>query len=512
MLLGGLLIFNISTCYLYPQVWCDEIWFSEPAVNMVREGEFQTRGFMFQPKHTFPVINCPLYLVAQIPWLAVAGTSLTAVRSFNYTLMAVSAFLVWVISWRFNLVKSAASRLLLVALLHLGYGMSYSYRCSRPDILGMTCLLLLLLSFGIRNPTRRKVALFGFATMTFWVGMQVAFFASFACFLAFVVLRAINWKELMLVAAGVLTGVATTLGFLWWKKVLGLFLPPLMGVMGRRYAHEHAAVSTKVRRVLSSVLSGYVEDFSTDILVLGLIVLLVAGWKRLSPRIRALNVFCLILVFGAPLLFDVVGHWAFYYSYLRYVPASLALFATAGELCGPVPPSRRVVFGAVWLLTVAGAMIVGLPLRLALAVTECRIHPRKEMLLQLRSHINERDVVLSDHAAFFEAKQIATEVYDRNYSGTTGNNWVSGGHEFSPEERSAMTVLVIRDQDANLMTNYFGGQWVPVGPPFGDTQDFGALARLPIVGRRFASYAVQPQNERYQLQIFKRAAPIPGEK
>lgn len=130
----------------------------------------------------------------------------------------------------------------------------------------------------------------------------------------------------------------------------------------------------------------------------------------------------------------------------------------------------------------------------------------------LRSNINEHDVVLSDHATFFESRQIATVVYDRNYSGTTGNNWVSGGHEFTTEEKGAMTVLVIRGQDATLMTNYFGGNWEPVGPPFGDTQDFSVLGRLPAVGSRFASYSLQPQNERYQLQIFKRAPTTTREK
>src|SRR5258705_11160182 len=38
LLIGGFLIFNLLTCNLYPAVWCDEVWFSEPAVNLVTHG------------------------------------------------------------------------------------------------------------------------------------------------------------------------------------------------------------------------------------------------------------------------------------------------------------------------------------------------------------------------------------------------------------------------------------------------------------------------------------------
>ena len=70
-------------------------------------------------------------------------------------------------------------------------------------------------------------------------------------------------------------------------------------------------------------------------------------------------------------------------------------------------------------------------------------------------------------------------------------------------------MLVIRPQDSTLLTNFFGSQWQSVSGPFGDTQEFSQLARFPLIGRRFASYAAQPQNERYQLQVFRRAVNAP---
>ena len=81
---------------------------------------------------------------------------------------------------------------------------------------------------------------------------------------------------------------------------------------------------------------------------------------------------------------------------------------------------------------------------------------------------------------------------------------IPGGHDLTPEEKRAFSVLVLRLNRVETTTNHLGGQWQAVTEPFGDTQDFSRLARLPVIGRRFASYAAQPQTARYQLQILRR--------
>ena len=121
----------------------------------------------------------------------------------------------------------------------------------------------------------------------------------------------------------------------------------------------------------------------------------------------------------------------------------------------------------------------------------------------------KRDARLVDGAAFFEVKQVASLVYDFWYSSALAGMHIPG-HDFTPEEKRALSVLVIRPQDSGRLTNFFGGQWQAVTAPFGDTQDFSRLTRLPLVGRRFASHAAQPQMERYQVQIFRRPSPPDG--
>ncbi len=501
LLLGAFLLFNLCTYNNYPQVWVDEVWFSEPPVNRVLEGEFHARTFKYQPPHTFPTVNCPLYMMAQVPWLSVMGTSVLAIRSFNYTLMAFAAFLVWLVSWRFGLIKSTAGRLLFLVVLHLGYGMCFAYRCSRPDILGMTSLLLLTLSFSLSSPGWRFGAMFLFSVMTFWVGLQVAFFAAFACGMAWLILRKVKFREVVVVAAGLITGVVSLLLFLIAVKALVNFLPQMGGMMGKRYAHATIPISVKLHKVIDDVLHSYIDDFSTDFVFLGLILLVVIGWRHLSLSTRRLVFFSLILVFGAPLLFDVAGHWAFYYSYLRYIPITFALFVVLAELMPFVKRAKLI-----GVATILCAVAVGLPMRLAISMLSSRTVPRAELVETFRSKITPDDIVLSDHAPFFEVKKAALVVFDPTYDKTLAPMSMAGGHDFTEAEKQAFTVMVIRPPYADVMTNYIGGHWAAVTEPFGDRQDFSLLSKLPVVGKRLTHYAVQPQTERYPVQIFRRVA------
>lgn len=286
-LIGLLFGFNIATYDYYPTVWCDEVLFSEPAINLVKHGSFTTTVWEFNPANTFPVVNCPLYPMALVPWLAVTGTTLLAVRCFNYTLMAVGALLIWLASWRLGLVKSAWGRLTMVALLHLGYGMSFSYRCSRPDILGMLCLLLLLFAFTVRNQRRREIYLFLLAAVSVWIGLQVALYAAFASFLAWRLLQQVALRDLIVLALGMLIGASFLVLFLSWHGVLSCFFLSIFGLMGKNYAHSRdLPVGKALLRTILETPRSYVGDFSALVLVLGLFTLLAGTWRRLSIATR----------------------------------------------------------------------------------------------------------------------------------------------------------------------------------------------------------------------------------
>ena len=292
--------------------------------------------------------------------------------------------------------------------------------------------------------------------------------------------------------------------------MLAWFLPPVLGVVkGTFYSHP-------VHHSLGGVLAGFVkrslgdclEDFSMVMLTPLLLLLLIVPPGRISPRVRRIVLYGFALAFGAPALFEAVGHFAFYYSYLRWVPAVLVLFAAASDLWArnESGPPRWLAFG--FGLTLAAAVAVGLPLRLGLALACGRLVPRTEIQNLLRSRITPQDTAFSEYLPFFEVKQIAPVVYDLYSSPALSSTGVPG-LDLTTKTKQAVSVMVIRPEERERLGAFFGGQWQPVGGPFGDTQDFGFLTRIPIVGRRFVSYSLQPQNERYQLQVFRRAAAQP---
>jgi len=508
LLLSAFFAFNLVTCDYYPAVWCDEVLFSEPAINLVKHGTFTTTVWEYNPANTFPVVNCPLYSMALVPWLAATGTTLLAVRSLNYALMATVALLVWLASRRFGVVQSPWARLMMVALVHLGYGMSYSYRCSRPDILGMLCLLLLLFAFAIRRRRHREICLLALAAVSVWIGFQVALFAAFASCAAWLLLRRVRFRDLIVLGLGMLIGAGSLILLLSWHGVLSGFHLSVIGLIGKNYAHSRdSSVAAAFLRMILRTPVNYLSDFSTLALNLGLVILLATGWKRLSSAARRLALYCLLLVLAVPFLFNLVGHYAFYYSYLRFAPATLGLFGVYSALVpagAPVRTGLRFVF----FTAVAVAGLVGLPLRLAFTFTFVDPCPRSEIRRIVSSRIHPADVVFSDYASFFEIKEVARLVYDPYFSSTLVPRNVPG-LDFTDEEKRAISVLVIRPEQLERLAGFFGGKWSAVSDRFGETQDVGRMARVPIIGSRLAHYAAQPQNERYQLQIFRRSRTSP---
>jgi len=503
LLCGFFLVFNLVTYNFYPAVWVDEVAFAEPAANLVKYGAFTSRVFEYQPPDTFPVVNCPIFPMSMVPWLAMAGTNVLAVRSFNYTFMAIAAMLVWIVSWQFRLIPNRVSRIVMVALLHLGYGMSYSYRCCRPDIIGLIALLLMLLSFKIERQRTRLLCLFGLAVLTVWIGLQVALFAGCAAAGGWIFLRRVKFKEVLTLATGMGIGAGLLALFFWWKGVLSYFLVGVVGLLGKHYAHgPRLTPMESIQRIVHSSAISYVDDFTSVVLVLASLVLLVFHWKRLVPSTRSFMVFALGLYFLIPPFFNLVGHYAFYYSYMRFIPVLLGLFAVYQE----TPKDRA---GGVALKVFLGGAIVaagmvGLPLRLGLTLACCEVASRGELRRVVGSAIRPTDEAFSEYAVFFEVKERTKVVYDPYSSSVLAPSRIAGGLDLTPEQKKNVSVMVIRPEKLSLMTEFFGGEWQEVSGVFGDKQDFSKLAALPIIGPKFASYAMQPQNIRYQMQIFRR--------
>ncbi|HEV2694984.1 MAG TPA: hypothetical protein VG347_18970 [Verrucomicrobiae bacterium] len=495
-----LLTFNIS-----PTVWCDEVSFTEPAINYVMHGTYTSAVWQFQPLNTFPAVNCPLYTQSIIGWLSLFGTNLLAVRSYDYFLMGVSCLLFWLLLCRSGLVSSARWRLILVTVFHFGYGISYSYRCSRPDTLGLCLTLGLALMFTVHRAGARNFWLLVLSMALPWVSLTSGLFAGLACFFAVLVLGRPRFFQAMVVWAGLLLGVLLLVWFLSAHGALHNFMTGASYAVGEQYVYAgKMSALARIAHVIKLTVPAYFGDFSCVILVLGSTVLLVLQRRELKTIVNRRVILCSAAVFFAtPLVFNITGHYAFYYSYTMFLAAMSLFAATAFPF---LQTAAGILPALVVSATVVVTVLVGLPLRMAVSLSLAKITPRAEIQRQVDAAVAATDVVYTDDTAFFEVKQRAKIVYARWSFMDTVYTHIPGRH-LTQADKDSVNKLVIRADQAEFFTNTFGGQWQAVAEPFGDVTRWERIEHIPVIGRKVKSYLDQPQTMRYPLQIFQRVTP-----
>jgi hypothetical protein len=278
----------------------------------------------------------------------------------------------------------------------------------------------------------------------------------------------------------------------------------VFGFLGKHYAHApRLSLPDRFTKLISKTIPSLTDDFSSCVLIIGLISMLVLSRGRLSRFTKALVIYSLLLLVGAPVFLNFAGHYQFYYAYVRFGPAVLIFFAAFSEVATAEASTSSRWLKAFLLLVVAGTMAVGLPLRLGITAMTSKLVPRSAIQSTVFNAVQPNDIVFTDDAAFFEVKRATRMVYD-NWSSSNLLQMPLQGRDLTPEEKRAVNVLVIRPERRERLAEFFGGEWKPITEPFGDTQDFSKLARLPIVGSKLAHYGSQPQTERYPLQIFRR--------
>jgi hypothetical protein len=504
-LLAGVFLLNLFTYAMYPTVWNDDILWSEPTINLVRTGHFTTSVWQLQPANAFWAAQSPFYPLALAVWLKFAGFSLLAVRSFNFVLISVAVFLVWVASWKHHLVRRPSVRLMMVALLLLGYGISFAYRSSRPDICGMISLLSLGLAFGLENGRRKNFLVFLCAVIASSVGVQIGLYVCCAILLAKIIFPNMHWRQVVLVWVGVGVGAFGVLGLYALKGVLPDFMASLNQAANEgQLWGNHSSYFTSLPDRMVSALCSYITDFSAIPLIGGLVTvyLFARGSGSDTRMIRYLLALFLVI----PWVFCFSAHFAFYYSYMLYVPLVVAFSMAYSKawLAG----TRWLATSGVFAVCVAGAIAVGLPLRLILCGTFYRLTPRSLVREVIQEHVQPQDVVFVDYSVFFEAKQCVQQVFIPAYS----TNFVTisaRGHDFTPEEKKQISVLVVSPDLEPGMQKYFGGQWTPVSESFGDVLSLGKIADAPLIGARIQHHFNTPQMMRRQLRIYRRDGDAP---
>lgn len=303
-----LLYIIFANYYSFP--WCDEVYFSNPASNFIKGGEWYTVGI----GNPYP----PLYSLILAGWFVVFGISHMAAVSLEICI----AFIVYVVLFniieRRSLFENHISYYYLLPLFWLGFYFPTAFTMGRVDML---VLLILLLFVDEVVPEKEHLVFNG------WKIFSLSFLLSFSAIypLPFVVyvllfLFVLYWKEYrkkyikigFIVFIGFSLGLLATIIFSYLNNYLLAFISwiGIGNTQGSTFADK--------------LIHAY-SDIPT--LVLFFVVLIITVFRKQSKLPKTVLIFVVII----PLLMMLVGRFERYYWWMMYIPV-IVLFISSVEI------------------------------------------------------------------------------------------------------------------------------------------------------------------------------------
>lgn len=471
-------VVNISTATLYPAVWLDEVMFLDPAANLFLGKGFQTTTWPHLHREAFFAGYPPLYSIVLAGWMNVTELNPTGVRALNYILIILAATMIWWVVVRGNWISAMWHRVMLVALVLLGYGVSMGYRSGRPDTLMVLLVVGIWLAFTIRRTALRYMMLMIISSAMPLTGLQLLPFTMILLALLLVFVGRQYSKELLTVFLGVCVGCGLLVSIYLANGVFGDFLVSIRGdtstgllgaLLGRGAFHHENKLP---------------KDFSLFVLVAAGVWLLIIQGRNKSFYWRSPLCFGLAGAFLIPLAIVSTGKFPTYYAWMAYLPLAvcvvIALSSASGSFRG-----RSIV-----VALMIAACLVGLPFQLAFACYD-REDRRYEPVEELAAaHIVKDDWVFCDYGAYYAVKNRAEMVFVMNSRKKLSE---------SAEDRQRITVMIVDPSSAEKVQTVIGGKWYRVGTEIKPTR--GMLTEeLFGISIPFGIFQTK-----YNLQVYRRS-------
>jgi hypothetical protein len=338
------------------------------------------------------------------------------------------------------LIRGKTSGLLLILLLFCGYGVTFSYRSARYDVVGMVWCAMLFLEYAIANRNARWLAMFLTAALLPATGLQLVPFAFFTAVVILIFLRRKVFVELVIVGLGIVVGGAILLGVFRLSHVLPQFKQSTLAVG----TGPHGLVGKLM--ALKGEIGG---ELPAVILMIGFVAALAVIPASVRSR-RNLSLALVGLGFGIviPCGMAIVGRFPVYYTWMMFLPTAVC-FAACADGMARLPGGRR---GYGVLVIVGLIACYGLPARLVKATREWHQNDPAGIQQFVQSIARPSDVIFCGFPPYLAARQITPDVLTIPYLPA-----------ISAAERQSVSLLIINPADADNVMHGIGGQWSQIG-------------------------------------------------
>lgn len=389
--------------------WIDEVYFAEPAINFLSGDGYTSSAWNVGLSNDTHATTAPAYSFLLIGWLKLFGVSQTAVRSLPLLLAVLATAVFWRACLRAGLIHSASAGIMLVSVILLSYGFSFSYTTARPEALSA---LVLAAMFYFTSGLTSRVTYLAFSAMAFmlpfiqWSAVIYAFLLA-AVLLLFLKHRIL--RHLLIGAAAILCGLLCQYAL---YQALGVWDEWLGTLSSER---SLSIVQQLLSRLSIDALRGHSntlpKDFSALVLLGGVVLLGLASFILRVDRRQMLMKAALAIFVAVVCGMFIVGKFPTYYGWMLTFPLAAILAAMFDRL----PAGQRVLRAGVVAIAVL-ACLVGFPVQAAVALNDWPYRTPARVDAWLRTQIRPDDTVFCDYPFYYLAKEKARKVFVGRYS------------------------------------------------------------------------------------------------
>lgn len=451
-------LLNIFTITWFPEVWIDEVLFADPVINFVQGQGFSSTVWYTQNSHEFWASYPPLYQWLLIPWLKIFGVSMTSVRAIGVFYMALSSVVLWNTFSKTGLANKYSLKILFIATLWLGHGLSVIYREGRSDALTIFIAALVAYVF-ISNSKSGKGQAVGVGILSALPGIQLPpFIIIVLLFYAIVSGRKKDTLQFAIwYSMGVFAGLAGLFLFLYSQGVLYVFLTQtfasgamITGELAQVIIYSDEASRARLSKLLAAYAGFYklyLRDTSTVLLSLSLLLTTVYDYVKNTSSKTALQ--WLILYLIVPVCMLVLGKYPSYYTWMGYI------ILLAGIVFTALQGDKWIKFASIVIMI--AACITGLPTDIIKTGRQGYINQQRVAIF-VNENIAASDIVYGEHLVYYPCKKQARQFFATSYA---------GGRTFPQmpvDERHSITALLVYPQHLEAAYKKIGGNWEQVKP------------------------------------------------